>query len=105
MTANSIVQFVVFFGVLLLIIKPLGAFMARVYEGRPTRLHRLLGPVERWTYRIAGIRPDEEMDWKAYTITLLLFNMFGLLLLYGLQRLQGWLPLNPQGLGAAAGHQ
>ncbi len=102
MTANSILQLVVFFGVLLLIIKPLGAYMARVYEGRPTWLHRLLGPVERWTYRLAGIRPDEEMGWKAYTITLLLFNLAGLLLLYGLQRLQGWLPFNPQGLGAVA---
>ncbi len=102
MTANSIVQFVVFFGVLLLVIKPLGGYMARVYEGRPTWLHRVLGPVERWTYQLAGIRPDEEMNWKVYAITLLLFNMFGLLLLYGLQRLQGWLPFNPQGLGAVA---
>jgi K+-transporting ATPase ATPase A chain len=102
MTANSVLQLVVFFGVLLLIIKPLGAYMARVYDGRRTWLHWLLSPVERWTYRLAGIRPDEEMNWKVYTITLLLFNLAGLLLLYALQRLQGWLPFNPQGLGAVA---
>jgi K+-transporting ATPase ATPase A chain len=102
MTANGVLQFVVFFGVLLALVKPLGAYMARVYEGRPTLLHRLLGPIERLTYRTAGIRPDEEMGWKTYTITLLLFNLVGMLLLYGLQRLQGWLPFNPQGLGAVA---
>jgi K+-transporting ATPase ATPase A chain len=102
MTANGVLQFVVFFGVLLALVKPLGAYMARVYEGRPTLLHRLLGPIERLTYRTAGIRPDEEMGWKTYAITLLLFNVAGMLLLYGLQRLQGWLPFNPQGLGAVA---
>ncbi len=100
MTANGILQFVVFFGVLLLLVKPLGAYMARVYEGRATWLQRLLGPIERLAYRTAGIRPEEEMGWKEYTITLLLFNLAGLLLLYAIQRLQGWLPLNPQGLGA-----
>ena len=100
MTANGVLQFVVFFGVLLALVKPLGAYMARVYEGRPTLLHRLLGPIERLTYRTAGIRPDEEMGWKTYAITLLLFNFAGMLLLYGLQRLQGLLPLNPQSLGA-----
>ncbi len=100
MTANGILQFVVFFGVLLLIVKPLGAYMARVYEGRSIWLQRFLGPIERLTYRTAGIRPEEEMGWKEYAITLLLFNMAGMLLLYGLQRIQGLLPLNPQGLGA-----
>jgi K+-transporting ATPase ATPase A chain len=102
MTANGIFQFVVFFGVLLVIVKPLGAYMARVYEGKPTWLRRLLGPIERLIYSLAGIRPDEEMGWKTYTISLLLFNLAGMLLLYGLQRLQGWLPLNPQGFGAVA---
>jgi K+-transporting ATPase ATPase A chain len=102
MTANGVFQFVVFFGVLLALVKPLGAYMARVYEGRPTLLHRLLGSIERLTYRTAGIHPDEEMGWKTYAITLLLFNVAGMLLLYGLQRLQGWLPFNPQALGAVA---
>ena len=102
MTANSILQFVVFFGVLLLLIKPLGTYMARVYEGKATWLTRLLGPIERLTYGLAGIRPDEEMGWKTYAGTLLAFNLAGMLLLYGLQRLQGWLPFNPQGFGAVA---
>ena len=98
MTANGILQFVVFFGVLLVIVKPLGVYMARVYEGKPTWLTRLLGPIERLINSLAGIRPEEEMGWKTYTISLLMFNMAGMLLLYGLQRLQGWLPLNPAGV-------
>jgi len=102
MTANGMLQFLVFFSVVLLLIKPLGAYMARVYEGKATWLTRLLGPIERLTYAIAGIRPDEEMSWKTYTIALLLFNLLGMLLLYGLQRLQGWLPVNPQGFEAVA---
>ncbi len=102
MTANGVLQFVVFFGVLLALIKPLGAYMAHVYEGKQTWLTRLLGPIERLTYRAAGIQPEEEMGWKHFTIALLLFNLAGMLLLYGLQRLQGVLPFNPQGLGAVS---
>lgn len=102
MTGNDVLQFVVFFGVVLVLIRPVGAYMARVYEGQRTWLHRLLGPIERLTYRTAGVSPDEEMDWKTYTIALLLFNVTGMLLLYALQRLQGLLPLNPLGFGAVA---
>jgi len=100
MTANGFLQFVVFFGAVLLLVKPLGAYMARVYEGQRTWLTRFLGPIERLTYNLAGVRPDEEMGWKTYAIALLLFNAAGMLLLYGLQRLQGWLPFNPQALSA-----
>ena len=102
MTANGVFQFVFFFGVLLLLVKPLGSYMTRVYDGKRLWLSRLLGPIERITYRLAGIRSDEEMDWKQYAGTLLAFNLVGMLLLYGLQRLQGWLPFNPQGFGAVA---
>jgi potassium-transporting ATPase potassium-binding subunit len=102
MTANSIFQFVFFFGVVLLIMKPLGSYMARVYEGKRLWLDRVLGPVERATYRLSGIKADEEMDWKVYAGTLLAFSLIGMLVLYGLQRLQGWLPFNPQGFGAVA---
>lgn len=85
---------------LLLLVKPLGAFMAHVYQGERTWLDPLLKPVEGLCYRLAGVRPDEEMNWKTYAIAMLLFNALGLFFLYGLQRLQGMLPLNPQGLGA-----
>src|SRR5512145_969478 len=86
--------------VLLLFVKPLGAFMARVYEGERTFLDPVLGPVERLLYRLSGVRADEEMNWKTYAIAMMLFNALGLFLLYGLQRLQGVLLLNPMGLGA-----
>ena len=99
MTANAIAQLVLYLVVLLLLVKPLGAYMARVYEGKPLILDRPLGPLERGIYRLAGIRPDEEMGWKTYAVTMLLFNLVGVLLLYALQRLQGLFPLNPEGLG------
>lgn len=83
--------------ILLLLAKPLGTFMARVYQGERTWLDPVLGPVERLLYRLSGVRPDEEMNWKTYAIAMLLFNALGLFLVYGLQRLQGILPLNPEG--------
>ncbi len=86
--------------VLLLLAKPLGAFMARVYQGERVWLDPVLGPIERLLYRLSGVRPDEEMNWKTYAIAMLLFNALGLFLVYGLQRWQGILPLNPAGLGA-----
>jgi potassium-transporting ATPase potassium-binding subunit len=86
--------------VLILLVKPLGAYMARVYQGERVFLTPAVGPIERFIYRIAGQRPDEEMDWKTYAFAMLLFNFAGLLLVYTLQRLQSALPLNPQDLGA-----
>ncbi len=96
MTENNILQIVLYFGVLLLLAKPLGEYMALVYEGKPFGLNRVLGPVERIFYRLSGIHRDEEMDWKGYTLAVLLFNATGLLAVYLLQRIQGILPLNPQ---------
>jgi K+-transporting ATPase ATPase A chain len=93
-------QVVIYIVVLLLLAKPLGAYMARVYQGERTVLTRALGPVERFIYRFLGLRPEEEMDWKAYAISMLIFNAAGLLLVYALQRLQSALPLNPQDLAA-----
>jgi len=101
-TANGVLQLLVYLVVLLALTKPLGAYMARVYEGRPFGLDRVLGPVERLIYRLSGVRPDEEMNWKNYAIAMLMFNMLGLFAVYLLQRVQGWLPLNPQGLGAVS---
>ena len=100
MTINGILQIIVYLTVLVLLVKPLGAFMAQVYQRQKTFLDPILGPVERLIYRWSGIHPDEEMDWKANTVAMLLFNFMGLIVVYGLQRLQQFLPLNPQGLGA-----
>jgi K+-transporting ATPase ATPase A chain len=76
--------------------------MAHVYEGRQTLLHRVLSPIEQLIYRLSGINPAAEMNWKMYAIAALLFNFLGLLVVYGLQRLQGILPLNPEALGAVS---
>src|SRR5512145_1996048 len=74
--------------------------MAAVYQGRAVFLERLLGPVERFLYRVAGVRVEQDMSWKAYAGAVLVFNVLGILLLYALQRLQGVLPLNGAGLPA-----
>jgi K+-transporting ATPase ATPase A chain len=99
-TRQDLVQIGLYLAVLLALVKPLGWYMAEVYEGHPILLDRVLGPVERWIYRLGGVRRDEEMSWKAYAMAAMLFNVAGLLILYVLQRLQGVLPLNPQGLDA-----
>jgi potassium-transporting ATPase potassium-binding subunit len=101
-TANGYVQLALYVVVLVALAKPLGAYMARVYQGQPLVLDRVLGWLERLVYRVAGVRPDVEQGWKRYTIAMLLFNFVGLLVVYALQRLQGVLPLNPQGLGAVS---
>jgi K+-transporting ATPase ATPase A chain len=93
-------QIIFYMAILLLLAKPLGSFMAKVYQGKRTLLDRVLGPFERFIYRVSGIDPHAEMDWKSYAIAMLIFNAFGLIFVYLLQRLQGVLPLNPQGLGA-----
>src|SRR6478735_6603959 len=99
MTQNDWFQIGLYVVVLLALVRPLGAFMARVYEGKPLfGLDRLLGPVERLCYRLAGVRPDEETDWKTYAVGVLLFNLLGVLAVYGLQRAQHLLPLNTQGM-------
>jgi len=100
MTANSTLQIALLLGLVVGLVKPLGWYMARVYEGLPCGLDRALGPLERLIYRLCRVRPEEEMKWKSYARAMLLFNLAGLLLLYAMQRLQGMLPLNPLALGA-----
>jgi K+-transporting ATPase ATPase A chain len=100
MTALGVVQLLVYLGVILALAKPLGIYMARVYEGQPAGLGRVLGPIERLLYRTSGVRADDEMGWKRYALAMLLFNLVGFLLLYALQRLQGGLPANPAHLPA-----
>ena len=100
MLANGYLQLVVYLVVLTALARPLGAYMARVYEGKPCGLDRALGPLERLTYRLCGVRPAEDMTWKRYAAAMLAFNFLGFLVVYALQRLQGLLPWNPEHLPA-----
>ena len=100
MTGWSLAQIAIALAVLVLAAVPLGRYMARVYEGQPTFLGRALGPLERLIYRASGVDPGKEMDWKAYALAMLAFHLVGFLAVYLLQRFQGMLPLNPDGLGA-----
>jgi K+-transporting ATPase ATPase A chain len=102
MTTNGYIQLGLYMVVLIALAKPLGAYMARVYEGRPFGLDRVLGPLERLIYRVSGVRADEEMGWQTYAWAMMLFNLAGFVAVYALQRLQGMLPLNPQGFGAVS---
>lgn len=101
-TLNGWLQIALYLALLLLCVKPLGLFMAYVYEGKRTFLDPVAGPVERLIYRLGGVDPKQEMDWKTYAVAMLLFSIAGMLFLYLLQRWQGFFPLNPQGLGSVA---
>jgi potassium-transporting ATPase potassium-binding subunit len=102
MTLHSFLQLSFYFIILLLLVKPLGLFIWRVYNGETTFLDRIIGPVERFCYRLMGVKPEEEMDWKAYTLALLVFSSICFLVVYLFLRLQGFLPLNPQNIGATS---
>ena len=91
-------QVAIFLAVLLFTVKPLGAFMAGVYQGERTFLSPLLAPVERLFYQVCRIDPGEEMDWKRYAVAMLLFNAIGFATLFALLLFQHPLPLNPQQL-------
>ncbi|MGA8576022.1 MAG: potassium-transporting ATPase subunit KdpA [Candidatus Cybelea sp.] len=96
MTSIGWLQAIVFFLIILALTKPIGAYMARVFEGERTWLSPVLVPVERLIYRLCGIREDEEMVWYAYALSMLAFSLIGLAYLYVLLRTQKWLPFNPQ---------
>ncbi|MFP5078402.1 potassium-transporting ATPase subunit KdpA [Rhizobium sp. YIM 134829] len=100
MTVSGWLQILLFCGLLLLLVKPLGAYMTRVFSGERTLLSPLLSPIERGLYALSGTHEREEQHWTAYAVSLLLFNLMGVLLLYALLRLQDVLPLNPAGLPA-----
>ena len=102
MTNMGILQIVLYIIVLILLAKPLGAFMANVYEGKRTFLDPVLRPVEHLIYRLSGVSSDQEMDWKTYAVAMMVFNIVGLVAVYVIQRVQGLMPLNPAGQGAVA---
>jgi K+-transporting ATPase ATPase A chain len=96
MTTNGIIQLVAYFLVLLAITKPLGAYMTRVFQGEKTFMSRVLDPLERLIYRLCRVNANQEQGWTSYTAAMLMFSVVSLLVLYLLQRLQYYLPLNPQ---------
>ncbi|MCT7308247.1 potassium-transporting ATPase subunit KdpA [Ralstonia wenshanensis] len=94
-----LLQLAIYLVVLLVLAKPLGAYMTGVFGDKPSRAH-WLGPIERLFYRVAGVNPQAEMGWKRYALAVIIVNVLGALAVYALQRAQQWLPLNPQGFGA-----
>ena len=102
MTVNGWLQIFVFLGLILLVTKPLGVFMTRVFAGERTFLDPLLRPIERLLYRLTGVDEKHEMGWVEYAISMLLFSGVSMLVLYVIQRIQGMLPFNPQHFGAVA---
>jgi K+-transporting ATPase ATPase A chain len=100
MTAQSFLQIMLYLLVLLALVKPLGAYMARIYQDEPAGLNRWLASFEKLLYRCCSIDAKQDMRWTQYALALLVFNLLGLLVVYALQRLQAFLPLNPQNLAA-----
>src|SRR5579863_6356598 len=101
MTPNGLLQIAVYFLIIVAAAKPMGIFMARLFEGKKTFLHPVLRPAEALIYKLVGVNETTEQRWTQYTAALLAFSMFSFLFIYLLQRLQGILPLNPQGFDAA----
>ncbi|MBK7776102.1 MAG: potassium-transporting ATPase subunit KdpA [Sandaracinaceae bacterium] len=99
MTLSAVLQMGIFLVLLLALAAPLGAYLARVYTGEARWAQRIGGPLERLLYRASGVDPWEDMSFQRYTGAVLLFNLLGVLVVYALLRLQGVLPLNPEGLG------
>ncbi len=102
MNTSGWIQLGLYVVVLLALAKPLGTYMAAVYEGRAPWAQRIGGPLERLIYRGAGVDSTREMGWIEYALAMLWFNLAGALVVYGLQRLQQWLPLNPQAMAAVS---
>ena len=98
MLSNSVIQLIAFFLIVTAISVPLGLYMARVFSNERTFLDPVLSPIERLIYRVCGINPGVEMGWVGYTVAMLAFSLISMIFLYALQRLQYYLPLNPQGL-------
>ncbi|WP_022975830.1 potassium-transporting ATPase subunit KdpA [Nevskia ramosa] len=102
-TTDGWLLIALFLLILTLATRPLGGYLKRVFEGERTWLSIVLGPVERGFYKLAGVRSNEDQTWIRYATAMLVFSLGGYLLLFAIQQLQGWLPLNPQGYGALTG--
>jgi K+-transporting ATPase ATPase A chain len=102
MTFNGFLQLAIFFLAVLTVTKPLGIFIAKIFSGEPTLAGKVFGPLERLIYRICRVNEHEEQHWTAYTAAMLIFNLVGLVVLYGFERLQYYLPHNPQGFTGVA---
>src|SRR5437879_7557211 len=102
MAISGVLYFFVYFLILLAVTKPLGLFMAHIFDGERTFLHPALRPLERLVYLLAGIREDSEQRWTEYAASVLAFSLVSFLFVYVIQRLQGFLPLNP--MGFSTGH-
>src|SRR5262245_21442974 len=100
MTLNGWIQILLFCAIVILLVRPLGGYMTRIYNGERTFLSPLIGPFERLIYRLAGTDQREQQSWLAYVGCMLTFNLLGVLVLYALQRFQASLPLNPAGMTA-----
>ena len=100
MTINGWLQILLFLVLVLLVTKPMGVFMARVFSRERTFMDPVLRPIERLLYRVTGVDEDHEMRWTEYAISMLLFSLVSMIVLYLMERLQGYLPFNPQKLGA-----
>src|SRR5450759_5256008 len=99
MSLPGLLQIAVFFVILLAITKPVGLYMVHVFAGERTFLSPIMQPVERFIYRFGGVDSAAEQPWTTYAVAMLFLNLAGLLFVYAFQRLQQFLPLNPQGLG------
>jgi len=104
MNTNNFVQCALYLLALIAVTKPLGWYMARVYEGKAPGIARWLGPIERLTYKLWGVDPNEEMTWKTYATSVLWSGVFGFLVFYAIERLQHHLPLNPMAQGPMDPH-
>jgi K+-transporting ATPase ATPase A chain len=104
MTANGWIQITIFAVLVVALVKPLGAYMTRVFNGERTLLSPVLRPVERGLYRLSGVRESEEQHWVTYAIAMLVFSIAGFISLYLIQRLQAMLPFNPQHMPAVNQH-
>jgi K+-transporting ATPase ATPase A chain len=102
MSANGLLQIVLFLGALLVFVKPLGWYMAQIYEGKLPIFVQWVAPLENIFYRLCGVDSKQEMRWTRYALAMLWFALISVLAVYALQRLQGILPLNPQGFGAVS---
>jgi len=98
MTINGWLQILFFFALILAVTKPLGVFMARVFNRERTFLDPVLRPIERLIYRLTGVDEEREMRWTEYAVAMMLFSVISMVVLYALQRMQAWLPFNPENL-------